>query len=565
MRYLAAGVAFVTFWVTSHLQAADEPQLPSKESFHLFLLAGQSNMVGRGRIEDQDRKPHPRIIMLSKESRWTPAVDPMHFDKPNIVGVGLGRAFGAHIANADPHITVGLIPCAVGGLPIASWEPGGHHKQTDSHPYDDAVRRVKFALKYGTLKGILWHQGESDSVPEKAEVYERNLHELITRLRKQFNAPDVPFIVGQMGQFKRRPWNDAKKLVDTAHRTLPNKLQNTAFVHAKGLKHKGDQVHFEAASYREFGRRYAIVYREMRVLFPKDQLDSVAKSFVGRLGFYAKDLSSEATYAWHADDRYPPASVIKLPVMVELYRQAAAGKFDLNERRLLPDDISTHGTGDLKRRDGPVELSLREYCRLMMVQSDNTVTDFVMRTVGMGEVNSFLGEQGLKDTRVAMEIGRWHYVIVGMIRTPISRENDGRLIARVKAGAFDNDGLGYSDSVKNNVCGPRDIVLLLERLYLQQLAAKSATAEMLDMMASSTHKQTISRYIREGVRVSNKYGGSQRIAADAGIIELPGRPIVIAGFTLSDDASTQIGHELLARMSRLIIATIDPDAVTAID
>ena len=65
--------------------------------------------------------------------------------------------------------------------------------------------------------------------------------------------------------------------------------------------------------------------------FPRDKLDSLAKSFVGRLGFYAKDLNSGATYAWHADDRYPPASVIKLPVMVELYRQAAAGKIDLDE------------------------------------------------------------------------------------------------------------------------------------------------------------------------------------------------------------------------------------------
>ena len=231
----------------------------------------------------------------------------------------------------------------------------------------------------------------------------------------------------------------------------------------------------------------------------------------------------------------------------------------------MPQDISTHGTGALKRREGPVELSLREYCRLMMVESDNMATDLVMRTVGMSAVNSFLEEQGLENTQLVMELGRWHYVIVGMTKTPISRENDVRLIAKMRAGEFDNEGLGYSDSLKNNVCGPRDIDLLLERLYLQQLAGKSSTDEMLDMMASSTHKQTIARYLREGVRVLNKYGGSQRIAADASIVELPGRPIVIAGFALSDDSSTQAGRELLARMSRLIIATVDPDAVTAVE
>ena len=103
------------------------------------------------------------------------------------------------------------------------------------------------------------------------------------------------------------------------------------------------------------------------VSFPKRDLDSLAERFTGKLGFFAQDLKSGATYSWQADKRFPPASVIKLPVMMELYRQAAAGRIDLDEKRRLPDDISTHGTGVLKRREAPVELSLREYCRLMVV------------------------------------------------------------------------------------------------------------------------------------------------------------------------------------------------------
>ncbi len=107
----------------------------------MFLLVGQSNMAGRGKVSEEDQKPRERVLMLSKEAKWVPAVDPLHFDKPGIAGVGLGRSFGLEIAKAHPDITVGLIPCAVGGSPISSWEPGQFYKPTNSHPYDDALRR----------------------------------------------------------------------------------------------------------------------------------------------------------------------------------------------------------------------------------------------------------------------------------------------------------------------------------------------------------------------------------------------------------------------------------------
>jgi hypothetical protein len=245
--------------------AADpaKPDLPSKDRFHLFLLVGQSNMAGRGKVEAQDQAVHPRVLMLTKDNRWAPAVDPLHFDKPGVAGVGPGRTFGIQVAEADPQITVGLVPCAAGGSPIASWEPGGYHSQTKSHPYDDALRRARIALESGTLKGILWHQGESDGQPEKAEVYQDKLHALIARFRRELSAPEVPFLAGQMGQFSEQPWSDAKKLVDKAHQDLPERAPNTAFVNSDGLAHKGDQVHFDAKSYRELGKRYAKAYLAM--------------------------------------------------------------------------------------------------------------------------------------------------------------------------------------------------------------------------------------------------------------------------------------------------------------
>lgn len=243
--------------------SADDLVPKDRESFHLFLLVGQSNMAGRGVIEDQDRVPPDRVLTLNKEGNWKPAVDPLHFDKPDVVGVGIGRTFGIEIAKSDPNVTIGLIPCGVGGSPISAWEPGVYYKPTDSHPYDDAIVRAGKALRAGVLKGILWHQGEGDSKDELAEVYESKLHELIARFRSDLEAPDVPFIAGQMGQFEERPWDEAKKKVDQAHRDLPEKVKHTAFVTSDGLNHQGDEIHFDSAGYRELGRRYAEAYLQL--------------------------------------------------------------------------------------------------------------------------------------------------------------------------------------------------------------------------------------------------------------------------------------------------------------
>lgn len=246
----------------TRLHAADPVKLPAKEKVHLFLLIGQSNMAGRGIVDKEDKTPHPRVVTRNKEGQWAPAVDPIHFDKL-AAGVGLGRTFGIEIAEANPGITVGLIPCAVGGSPIDTWKPGVFYAATKSHPWDDAIKRAKLALPAGELKGILWHQGESDANAKLADGYEAKLHDLIKRLRTELNAPDVPFIAGQLGQFPDSPWDDAKKRVDKAHQDLPARVKQTAFVHSDGLKHKGDKVHFDAASYREFGKRYAAAYRQL--------------------------------------------------------------------------------------------------------------------------------------------------------------------------------------------------------------------------------------------------------------------------------------------------------------
>jgi Carbohydrate esterase, sialic acid-specific acetylesterase len=214
----------------------------------LFLLTGQSNMAGRGVVEAQDKEPIPRVYVLTKDLEWKPAVDPLHFDKPDIVGVGLARSFARELAKANPPASIGLIPSAFGGTSLEEWKPGGKL-------YNDAVTRARAAMKSGKLRGILWHQGEADSGKEEdARSYRERWTKVIGSLREDLNAANVPVMVGQLGEFYAGAF---ARTVDEQLAIIPLQVPKTAFVSSAGLKAKSDNVHFDSPSLREFGRRYA--------------------------------------------------------------------------------------------------------------------------------------------------------------------------------------------------------------------------------------------------------------------------------------------------------------------
>jgi hypothetical protein len=236
-----------------------DPALPAPEKFHLFLLAGQSNMAGRGALDAETAKAHPRVLKWTADNQWAPAVDPLHWDKAG-AGAGLAKPFAEIVVEKDPTLTIGLIPTACGGSPISSWTPGGYHDQTKSHPYDDCLARAKAAMQNGTLKAILWHQGESDATPKSAAVYEEKLRELIARFRKDLGQPELPVFIGQLGQFPDRPWNESQAAVDQAHQNVAESVPHVYFISSEGLLSKGDNLHFSTEALREFGKRYADAY-----------------------------------------------------------------------------------------------------------------------------------------------------------------------------------------------------------------------------------------------------------------------------------------------------------------
>lgn len=225
------------------------------QDMELFLLIGQSNMAGRGVIEEQDKVPFPGVFTLTKEETWVPAVEPIHFDRPERLGTGLGRSFAKTLADAAPGKKIGLIPAAMGGSALDEWKPGGKL-------YTDAVRRAKAAMKSGRLRGILWHQGESDSGKlELARSYQQRWLAVMQSLRAELG--DVPIVVGEMGQFlytREKNEYPMARLINEQLAMLAVNGTRVAFVSSGGLHHKGDVLHFDSPGLREFGRRYALAF-----------------------------------------------------------------------------------------------------------------------------------------------------------------------------------------------------------------------------------------------------------------------------------------------------------------
>jgi len=224
-----------------------------KPGKQIFLLMGQSNMAGRGVLTDAFKSlQNSRVLMLNPNSEWVVAKHPMHFDKPKAVGVGPGLAFGIALADASPKDTIYLVPCAVGGTSIAKWEPNAFDKATNTHPYDDALLRIKEAMKKGKITGAIWLQGESDSNPKGATVYLSKLTRLIERVRTATHNPKLPFVVGELGTFREN-----YKLINIELNKLPSLVPFTGVVTSENLTHKGDTTHFDGASATVYGERFA--------------------------------------------------------------------------------------------------------------------------------------------------------------------------------------------------------------------------------------------------------------------------------------------------------------------
>lgn len=229
---------------------------------HSFLLIGQSNMAGRGKIGSVPPVESRNIAVL-RNGRWQGMYVPVNCDRP-FSGHSLAESFADAYAKAHPDVTVGLIPCADGGTSLNQWQEGGLL-------YDHAVMQTRLALRTSTVVGVLWHQGEADCAPSLYPLYEEKFNRIKAALRRDLDLHDVPFLVGGLGDFlPKRSENLANyHFVNNALRKIADADPLCGFVSAEGLGENGDNLHFSAPALREFGIRY---YEEFLKLEKKDRV-----------------------------------------------------------------------------------------------------------------------------------------------------------------------------------------------------------------------------------------------------------------------------------------------------
>lgn len=217
-------------------------------SMESILLIGQSNMAGRAPLGSVPDIASDRIFMF-KDNKWLPMKEPIHQDKRE-AGIGLAASFAAqYVKHQDKKL--GLIPCAVGGTSLSQWHP-------DGDLFKKAVTQAKAAQKSGEIIGVLWHQGESDShTYETASAYEKNFKDMLNAMMLQLELHNIPVIVGELGEYLKN--TEGFSFYTIVNQTLHKLARENRFIgiaSAEGLTDKGDGLHFDAQSLRNFGVRY---------------------------------------------------------------------------------------------------------------------------------------------------------------------------------------------------------------------------------------------------------------------------------------------------------------------
>lgn len=216
-----------------------------------FLMVGQSNMAGRGYLNDVKQIYDERIKTLVN-GRWQTMTEPINFDRPTS-GIGLAASFAGAWRLKNDQEEIGLIPCADGGSSLNDWAVGGTL-------FENAVFQAKLAQRTSKLSGILWHQGENDSFGGLSARYYDKLSIIVDAFRRELDTPDIPFIAGGLGDFLTggrygRYFTEYNQVNDALQKFSETK-SDCYFITANGLTANQDGLHFDAVSQRRFGIRY---------------------------------------------------------------------------------------------------------------------------------------------------------------------------------------------------------------------------------------------------------------------------------------------------------------------
>jgi beta-lactamase class A len=263
-------------------------------------------------------------------------------------------------------------------------------------------------------------------------------------------------------------------------------------------------------------------------------IERITKSINADWGIYIKCLETGEEIAIDADHQMDTMSVIKIPLMVEAFRQIEAGKFSLDDKITLKESDKRPGTGIIRSLDPGAILTIKDLLTLMIIVSDNTATDLMYAKVGgVQAVNQLAQSYGLKNTRAVFTGEAWFKAI---------------------AAAPSRDQFHREGKTPFGLSSPRDIGKLLEMMERGQAVSKKSSDLMLQMLRGQVYSTRLPKYLTgTGFRVPHKTGDFlPYIANDVGILESPNRNIVVSVFTAHHYGTGAYLEDAIARVAEQV-------------
>jgi beta-lactamase class A len=260
------------------------------------------------------------------------------------------------------------------------------------------------------------------------------------------------------------------------------------------------------------------------------RLAPLAKAHKGKVAIAVKHLGTGESFYLNADKPMPTASLIKLPVLLEVYAQACEGNVKLIDRVTLHNEDKVPGSGILTPHfsDG-ASFSLRDATRLMIAFSDNTATNLVLDKVGIKAVNKRMKAWGHPNTRVNHKSFRGDTTSVAPERTK-------------------KYGLGSTTA--------REMIALLEDLENGKHFRPAVKQAILGHLKKCDDKDKFTRFLPEDVLVAHKTGSISTARTDAGIIYLPSGPVALCVLTADNEDERwkpdNAGNVLCAKVAKVV-------------
>jgi hypothetical protein len=212
----------------------------------LFVLAGQSNMLGRG-FPLSDGEPSDSRLLLWRNGTWEVASDPLGDPKIKGNGIGPGMTFGLETLQNQPATTIGLVMCAIGRTKIADWLAA-------ARPYKHCLEEI--AAANVPVAGVLFLQGEADARSKaQAPLWSHRFAQMATTIRADLGLL-VPVVIGQIGKMPETRYR-YQDTVRSQQADASAANVEAPLVVTYDLPVRGGGPHFTVPSYKEIGRRFA--------------------------------------------------------------------------------------------------------------------------------------------------------------------------------------------------------------------------------------------------------------------------------------------------------------------